>query len=177
MTDHGMLICSRMGNASAVERRLVVGSVGAVEGPPAQGPNFPECSTSSAHRLRASPTTSLGRERIAPRKLGAVKPAARRELPLRFRRQFLIGPFRVSLGLTIGDVHDRMAVEPTDRAAWAVETAPVGAELEIPPMAPVGRVDRVLGWRENERGSLEHLRQSTGIVLRVGRISAKVTWR
>jgi len=54
-------------------------------------------------------------ELVAPGKLDAVKPAARRELPFGFRRQFLAGPFRIGLGVAIGNVNDRMIVETADR--------------------------------------------------------------
>src|SRR6185295_1035694 len=48
-----------------------------------------------------------------------------------------------------------------------VGPAPVRAELEVPPLAPVARIDRMLGRRENERTRLEHVRQRAGIILRL----------
>ena len=58
---------------------------------------------------------AAGRELVAPGELRAVEPAARGELPFGFGRQLLAGPVRVGLGVAIGDVHDRMIVEPADR--------------------------------------------------------------
>src|SRR5215475_2650366 len=91
------------------------------------------------------------RELIAPGELRAIEAAARRELPLGLARQLLTGPFGIGLGIAISDVNDRMVLEPADRAARPIRPAPVGAELEIPPLAPVAQVNCLLGWREYQR--------------------------
>jgi hypothetical protein len=70
------------------------------------------------------------RELVAPGELGAIEPAARGELPFGFGRQFFARPLCVSLGIPIGNVNNRMLVEPANRAAWSVGPTPVGAELE-----------------------------------------------
>src|SRR5262249_5575066 len=90
------------------------------------------------------------------------------ELPRGLRRQFLAGPLRVGLRITIGYVNDRMIVESADRAARATGPAPAGAELEIPPLAPVTQVHGVLRRREDQRAGLEHVRQRAGIIVGVG---------
>jgi hypothetical protein len=66
-------------------------------------------------------------------------------------------------------MHHRMIVETADRAARSAGPAPIGAELEIPPLAPVAGIDRVLGRGEHQRAGLEHMRQGAGIVPRIGR--------
>ena len=76
--------------------------------------------------------------------LGAVEPAARGKLPFRLGRQFLAGPLRVGQRVGKGHVHDRMIVERVDVALRPVGMAPVGALDELPPLAPVAQVDRVL---------------------------------
>jgi DNA-binding phage protein len=74
-----------------------------------------------------------------------------------------------SLGLhTLRDVNDRVVVEPADRRARAIRRAPVSVELEIPPVTPVTQVDRVPRRREDQRTSLEHVRQRAGIIVRIG---------
>ena len=62
-----------------------------------------------------------------------------------------------------------MVVERVDVALRPVGMAPVGALRELPPLAPVAQVDRVLGRREHQRAGVEHVRQRAGIVLRIGR--------
>ena len=84
-----------------------------------------------------------GREFLAPGELCAVEAAARGKFPLGLGRQLLAGPFGIGLGVLVGDLHHRMVVEPADMAALAVGPAPVGAEGEIPPLAPVAEVDGV----------------------------------
>src|SRR5712671_6188553 len=53
---------------------------------------------------------------------------------------------------------------PADVAALAVGPAPVGAEGEAPPLAPVAQVDRLLRLGEDKTARLQHVRQGTGIV-------------
>jgi hypothetical protein len=63
-----------------------------------------------------------------------------------------------------------MIIEPTERAARSVGPPPVGTKLEGPPLAPVAHIiDRVLRRVENQGASLEHVRQSARIVLRLRR--------
>src|SRR5450432_4136371 len=95
--------------------------------------------------------TAAGHELVAPGELGSVKAAARGELPLGFGRQFLAGPGSVGLRIGIGDMHNRMIVEPADRAIFAVWTAPVGTKLERPPVGKIAEVDRMVWRREDER--------------------------
>ena len=60
-----------------------------------------------------------------------------------------------------------MIVEPSDRAARSIRPAPVGAEFECPPLAPVLRIDRVV-WRvENQRSRFQHMCLRIRIVFRV----------
>src|SRR5262245_42586113 len=61
-----------------------------------------------------------------------------------------------------------MIVQPADRAARPIRPSPVGAELEIPPLAPVAQIDRMLWRREHQRAGLEHVPQRTWIILRFG---------
>src|SRR5207253_5846104 len=112
---------------------------------------------------------SVRRKLVAPGELGAVEPAARGEFPFSFGWQFLAGPVRIGERIPVSDLHDRMVVQPSDRAARAVRTPPVGAELELPPLPPVAQVDRVLRRDEYKRARFEHARQRAGIVPWVGR--------
>ena len=66
-------------------------------------------------------------------------------------------------------MHHGMIVETLDRAAGAVRLAPVRAELERPPLRPVAKVHSVRRRAEHQRARLEHVRQSAGIVLSLGR--------
>src|SRR5208282_1860257 len=85
--------------------------------------------------------------------LGAVEPAAGRELPLRFGRQVLARPFRVSQGVAVGDVNDGMIIEATERAARSVGSPPVGSKFERPPLAPVAHIiDRMVLWIRGDLG-------------------------
>src|SRR5580704_19416298 len=65
------------------------------------------------HRLAAR------HEFVAPGEFRVIAPAARGKFPFGFGRQFLAGPSRVSLGVAVGDVYDRMIVEAADGTAWA----------------------------------------------------------
>src|SRR6202043_212914 len=67
------------------------------------------------------------RKFVAPGELGAAEAAARGELPLGLGGQLLAGPPGVGFRVAIGDVDDRVIVEPTDRAARPIRPAPVGA--------------------------------------------------
>src|SRR5216683_691286 len=109
------------------------------------------------------------RELLAPGELCTVEAAARGELPFGFGRQFLARPFGIGLGVLVGDLHHWMVVEPADVAALAVGPAPVGAEGEAPPLAPVAQVDRLLRLGEDKTACLQHVRQGAGIVLPIGR--------
>ena len=50
---------------------------------------------------------------------------------------------------------DRVIVQPGDRCARATGSAPIGAELEIPPLAPVAEVHHRLRRRENQRSRVD----------------------
>src|SRR4029079_455252 len=80
---------------------------------------------------------AAGRELVAPGEFCVLKTAARGELPLRLRRQLLAGPLGVRLSIFVGDVNDGMVVETLDPAAAAIWVAPIRAEPEIPPLAPI----------------------------------------
>ena len=112
---------------------------------------------------------SRGRQFIAPGEFRPLETAARRVLPLGLGRQFLARPTRVSLRVAIGDMHDRVVVEPADRTARPVRPAPVGAEFEPPPLRPIVEIDWRIGRREHERAGLQHFRQGARIVLRIRR--------
>src|SRR5690606_35733571 len=80
-------------------------------------------------------------ELITPSVLCLIEPAARGKFPLGFSWQFLSGPLRIRLGITVGDVHNRMCIEAAigrARPGWA---APIGAELEAPPLRPIPKID------------------------------------
>ena len=47
--------------------------------------------------------------------------------------------------------------------------APVGAPGERPPLAEVAQVDRVPRWRERQRARIDHVRENSGIILRIRR--------
>jgi hypothetical protein len=47
-------------------------------------------------------------------------------------------------------MHDRMIVEAVDIALRASGMPPVGALEQDPPLAPVPKIDRMIGWREDE---------------------------
>src|SRR5262249_22315721 len=72
-------------------------------------------------------------ELVAPGELLTFKTAARGELPFGLSGKLLAGPSRVSHCVVIGDVYDRMIVEPFDRAAGSVRMAPVRVKGESPP--------------------------------------------
>ena len=114
---------------------------------------------------------AAGRELVAPGKLGAVKTAARSELPFRLGRQILAGPFGVSQRVRERDVHDRMIVEPIDVAVRSVGMLPICALQEGPPLTPVAKIDRPRRRRKNKRPGIEHVRQRAGIVFGIGRNS------
>src|SRR5215831_17431646 len=57
---------------------------------------------------------TAGCEFVAPGELRTVEPAASGKFPLGFGRQVLAGPFRVSHRTTVGDMHDRMIIEPAE---------------------------------------------------------------
>src|SRR5262249_5174032 len=67
-------------------------------------------------------------EHVTPGELRAVEPTARGELPFGLSGKLLAGPSRVSHCVVIGDVYDRMIVEPFDRATGPVRVAPVSVK-------------------------------------------------
>ncbi|GJE45161.1 hypothetical protein AEGHOMDF_4355 [Methylobacterium soli] len=110
---------------------------------------------------------AAGREAVAPGEFGAVEPAAGGVFPLGLRRHRLAGPGRVGLGIRVGDVDHRVLVQARDGGAWAIGPAPVHAELEAPPRAPVAQVDRTPRWLEHQGARLQHVRQRARIILRI----------
>src|SRR5262245_34419002 len=88
------------------------------EGADTRGPR-PPVGLGVLVRKRALPgighVLAAGGQLVAPGEFGAVEAAARGEFPFGFGRQVLAGPGRISLGVPIGDVNDRVIVEPTDR--------------------------------------------------------------
>src|SRR5882724_12757030 len=113
--------------------------------------------------------TAMRREFIAPRKLGAVEPAARCKFPFRFGWQILASPFRVGERIAEGHMHDWMIVQPTDVASGSVGMPPVRAPGEGPPLAEVPEADRMRGGREHQRARIDHVREHSGIILRIRR--------
>ena len=105
---------------------------------------------------------------VSPGKLGAGEAAARRELPLGFSWQRRARPFGIGLGISVCDVHDWMIVKPPDRAAFAQRASPVGAKFERPPVRVIGKVYWMIGRSEDKRTRLEHTRQRTWIIRRIG---------
>ena len=66
-------------------------------------------------------------------------------------------------------MHDRMIVEPTDVASGSIGMPPVRALGERPPLAEVAEADRMVGRREHQRARIDHVREHSGIILRIGR--------
>src|SRR5262245_51318680 len=58
-------------------------------------------------------------------------------------------------------------IKPTVGATGPVRMAPVRAELEAPPLAPITNVDGMLGRCEYERARFQHMRQRAGVILRI----------
>src|SRR5690349_14665265 len=56
----------------------------------------------------------LRHELSPPGVLRAIEPAARRKFPLRLGGQHFTRPLRVGLGVAVGDVHDRVLLEPRE---------------------------------------------------------------
>src|SRR5689334_3335278 len=95
------------------------------------------------------------RKLVAPGEFRAVEAASGRELPLCLGRQILAGPFRVGNCVAVGDVNDRMILEPADRTSWSIGSLPAGAKFKRPPLAPVAQIDRVLRRIESQRPRLQ----------------------
>ena len=112
--------------------------------------------------------TAGRREFIAPGKFGAVEPAARCKFPFRFGRQILASPFRVGERIAEGHMHDGMIVQPTDVASGSVGMPPLRALGERPPLAEVAEVDRMVGRQEHQRARIDHVREHSRIILRIG---------
>ena len=114
-----------------------------------------------AHRL------PVGRVVVSPGVLRAFEPAARRELPLGFRRQLLAGPLRVCLDVLPGHVHDGMLRHALEVAVRPLRTPPVRALHVRPPVVRIAQVHRAGGPTKDHRRGLEHLRLRAGIVVGV----------
>ena len=112
--------------------------------------------------------TIVGRELVAPSEFGAVLSAPCGKFPLRFRRQILAGPFRISERVGIGDVYDRMTAERIDIALGPVGMAPIRALEQRPPLAPITQIDRMRWRRKDQRACEQHVRQCAGIIFRIG---------
>src|SRR6185312_3479161 len=91
------------------------------------------------------------RKFISPGEFSTVQAATGRKLPFRFGWQLLPDPIGVSFRIPVGDMNNRMIIEPADRGGGAVWTPPVGAEFEPPPLRPVSRVDRMMGRGKYKR--------------------------
>src|SRR4051794_30883020 len=66
-------------------------------------------------------------------------------------------------------MHDRVMVMHIDVALRSIRMPPVGALHELPPLAPVAQIRYAWRRREHQRAGVEHMRQSTGVILRIGR--------
>src|SRR2546423_2728316 len=88
---------------------------------------------------------------IAPREDRSLKPAAGGKLPLRFRRQILLGPRGVGCRVFVGDVHNRMLVAPVAVAARTFGMLPRRAAAPVPPAPYVIQSHRAGRSGENER--------------------------
>ena len=102
---------------------------------------------------------AVGRELVAPGKLGAVEPAARGELPFGLGRNVFAGPLGVGQRVGERHVHDRMIVEIIDVALRAVGMAPVGTLEKSPPLTPIAQIDRARRRREHQRAGIEQVRK------------------
>src|SRR5215469_769713 len=111
---------------------------------------------------------AAGGELIPPGVLRRVQPAPRREFPFGLGWQLLAGPCRIGLGVAIGDVYGRRVMSPARRAARAVGAAPVGAQLELPPPAPIAQIDGFSGRCEDKRAGADHVRQGARVIRWVG---------
>src|SRR5262249_29318698 len=78
------------------------------------------------------------------------------------------GPRRVSQGIRIGDVDDRVIVKPFDVTLGSIGTAPTRAFHEGPPLTPVAQIDRTLWWSENQGTRKQRVRECARIVIRIG---------
>ena len=128
--------------------------------------------------LRGMPVTRLGPPREVtvpevgqplPRRLGITTPhvfgvletAARRGLPLAFRRQSQPGPRRILLGVLVRDVDDGMVVEPVQPGPRSGRVPPGCAGSPGPPEVEMAKVDRPAGPGEDHRPGLEVRGRST----------------
>src|SRR3954447_7975838 len=105
---------------------------------------------------------------IAPHEGLAVETAACSELPLRFGRQPLADPLRISQRIFVSDLDYRMLLSAYDAAAWALGMVPARARLPTPPVQHIVQWNR-LRWRGEDRGArLQHFRRRPRIKCGVG---------
>ena len=93
----------------------------------------------------------------APGVLGPFEPSARRHLPLGFGRERCARPHGVRLGVSVGDVHHRMAALILDGGTGPVRVAPVCAEDELPPVPKIPHVHRTARLDEDQRAGIQHV--------------------
>src|SRR4029077_7387214 len=80
---------------------------------------------------------AAGCELLPPGKGSTIKTAARCKLPLGLRGQFLARPFRVSLSIFVGDVHDGMLAAIGNRTSWPLRMAPIRTRNVAPPVVDI----------------------------------------
>src|SRR5262245_60374312 len=61
-----------------------------------------------------------------------------------------------------------MIIKSLDVALGAVRVAPCRAFQKTPPLTPIAKINRVVGWSENQRAREQHMRQCAWVILRVG---------
>jgi hypothetical protein len=61
-------------------------------------------------------------------------------------------------------MHDRVVVQPRDRAARTVGAPPVRTELEGPPSRPVVQINGMPGRRKDERPGPQHVRKRARVI-------------
>ena len=105
---------------------------------------------------------ALGDEVRPPRVPLAVRPRARRPLPLRLRGEPLARPLRVGRGVEPGDVDHRVGLHPVDGAAGALGVAPVGPRGPRPPLGVVAEVNGPRGLGEDQRARHQGARRRLG---------------
>src|SRR6476619_2987444 len=88
---------------------------------------------------------------ISPCEHGAVESAACRVLPLCFRRELLVGPRGIRLGVFVRDVYDRVLVAAVDGRAFPRRALPESARDVLPPVAVVVEADGTVRLPKDER--------------------------
>ena len=107
---------------------------------------------------------TIGGEFVPPGEFGALQPAPRGIFPLGLRRQALARPARIGQRIGIGHMHHGMVVEPPDGRIRPKGMAPVRAEPEAPPLAPVFQRYRTGRRAEDEGSRPQHMGQGARII-------------